>query len=343
VAKDVSLLTTLPGHSKAVTAVAFDEGSGLLFTASKDGTVRLWSADSGECQSTVKIGGEVDILLLASGFLFIGMHGPDSSRGGDVGSVRVFNLSSNHEQAVPAHEGPVLCLHGVNEFLFSGGQDCNIKAFKYNTDSQLFDPVGALTKEHNGHAHPVTAMASIAPTHLFSGDRHGNIKVWNLGAAGCTQTLEKAHDKSIMSMIVWQGVLISGALDGTIKVWTQSNNSAGFVLDSVPNYEHQRPGVGGGPSPGVLSMCGTPDGQNKPVLMVGLTSGVVVLYDLPEFRERGLLPEVQQPRALGTGPTGLMFTGDKVGRGVKIWQWDGDWDDEPQAGQGGVGEAPMEA
>lgn len=36
---------------------------------------------------------------------------------------------------------------------------------------------GALTKEQNGHAHPVQAMASIPPTYLFSGDRHGNIKV----------------------------------------------------------------------------------------------------------------------------------------------------------------------
>ena len=36
-------------------------------------------------------------------------------------------------------------------------------------------------------------------------------------------------------------------------------------------------------------MCGTPDGHNRPVLMVGLTSGEVVLYELPEFRERGVL------------------------------------------------------
>eukprot|EP00803_Ostreobium_quekettii_P010945 evm.model.scf_1833EXC.4 EVM.evm.TU.scf_1833EXC.4 scf_1833EXC:27652-31653(+) len=108
-AKDVCLLTTLPGHAKAVTAVAFDEGSGRLFTASKDGTVRLWSADSGECQSTVKIGGEVDVLLLASRFLFIGMHGPDSSKGGDVGSVRVFNLASNSEQSIVAHEVSMKC------------------------------------------------------------------------------------------------------------------------------------------------------------------------------------------------------------------------------------------
>lgn len=61
-----------------------------------------------------------------------------------------------------------------------------------------------------------------------------------MGTGGCTQTVEKAHDRSIMSMIVWQGVLISGALDGTIKVWTQSNSGAGFALDAVPNYEHQR-------------------------------------------------------------------------------------------------------
>ena len=50
--------------------------------------------------------------------------------------------------------------------------------------------------------------------------------------------------------------------------------------------------------------------------------------------------QIQEPRALGRGPVGLMFTGERLGR-VKIWQWDGEWERTAEADKQG-GENAME-
>lgn len=47
-----------------------------------------------------------------------------------------------------------------------------------------------------------------------------------------------------------------------------------------------------GPAPGILSCCGTLDGEGNSILMVGMTSREVLLYSLPEFEVKGSLPEV---------------------------------------------------
>lgn len=45
---DIEALSELKGHTKKVTCLVLDQGSGQLFTGSHDGTVRVWSCTSGE-------------------------------------------------------------------------------------------------------------------------------------------------------------------------------------------------------------------------------------------------------------------------------------------------------
>lgn len=56
-----------------------------------------------------------------------------------------------------------------------------------------------------------------------------------------------------------------------------------------------------GPAPGVLSCCGTLDGEGNSILMVGVTSCEVLLYSLPEFEVKGSLPEVSERTIERTG------------------------------------------
>ena len=46
-------LQTLEGHSYVVNSVAFSHDSAQLASASRDGTVKVWDASSGECLQTL--------------------------------------------------------------------------------------------------------------------------------------------------------------------------------------------------------------------------------------------------------------------------------------------------
>lgn len=53
-------------------------------------------------------------------------------------------LSLNKQSLIEVtlHEqGRIICLHVVNDLLFSGGEDKQIKAWKYNPATESFDPV----------------------------------------------------------------------------------------------------------------------------------------------------------------------------------------------------------
>ena len=48
------LVTTLPGHSEAVTEVAYGSGDNTLASGAQDGDVRLWNTSSGQTRITLK-------------------------------------------------------------------------------------------------------------------------------------------------------------------------------------------------------------------------------------------------------------------------------------------------
>jgi hypothetical protein len=68
-----------------------------------------------------------------------------------------------------------------------------------------------------------TAIREATTAHLTPISVLVAAQVWDLESGVVRQTLEKAHSSSdiapaIMSMLVWEGHLISGSLDGRIKV-----------------------------------------------------------------------------------------------------------------------------
>lgn len=91
-------LSELKGHRKKVTCLALDQGTAQLFTGSWDGTVRVWSCATGECMSTVEVGGEVDSMLIEAGFLFVGAKNPQGQ-----GQVMGWNMASNQQFVLEGH------------------------------------------------------------------------------------------------------------------------------------------------------------------------------------------------------------------------------------------------
>lgn len=88
-----------------------------------------------------------------------------------------------------------------------------------------------------------------------------------------------------MSLLIWEGHLISGSLDGDIKIWEPADPATGNVVSPTCIYVYperddtqinQGRGQGRGRSytnrgpttNGVLSMCGVADPQYPPPLLL---------------------------------------------------------------------------
>lgn len=91
-------LSELKGHKRKVTCLALDQATAQLFTGSWDGTVRVWSCATGQCTSTVEVGGEVDSMLIEAGFLFVGVKATAGQ-----GQIKAWQMASNQQFVLEGH------------------------------------------------------------------------------------------------------------------------------------------------------------------------------------------------------------------------------------------------
>lgn len=341
--EDIESLSELKGHTKKITCLALDSGSGQVFTGSHDGTVRVWSCVTGECASTVQVGGDVDSMLLEGGFLFVGVK----TMAGQ-GLIKSWNMATMQETSLEGHTGRVQCLAAAGGMLFSGGQDQTIRVWKPNPSTGSFESAAILRKEQGGHGSSISSLCASGPI-LFSGDAQGNLVIWDLATGQARQSVEKAHSETnhpaIMAMLVWEGHLITGSLDGYIKVWEPADPASGMILNTMPTFCYPEPPAepvqhyqgrsrGGGRSsgrsgssrgsdlPGVLSLAGVADSAGKAILMTAYNGDPAIrLWELPSFADRGALAVGSNVRAMGgLHAAGLIFSGDEMGR-IKVWKW----------------------
>lgn len=147
------------------------------------------------------------------------------------------------------------------------------------------------------------------------------IKVWDLQTGSLIQTLARGHASSVTSMLLYEGSLITGSQDQSISVWTlNTNRNTTNVIQVPPNYHTETRGSNGYPS-NVISVLITCDANKSDLLLAGLSSGDVLIYDLPSFGLRGKIREMQEPKALASIPSYCIFIGQRTGE-LKIYSWD---------------------
>ncbi|XP_047082291.1 zinc finger CCCH domain-containing protein 17-like [Lolium rigidum] len=288
----ITLLTPLQGHEQVVTGIALPNGSDKLYSGSRDGTVRLWDCQTGQCAGVLKVGGEVGCMISEGPWVFVGM--PDA--------VKVWNMQTQAEMNLTGPTGQVYALAVGNELLFAATQDGRILAWRFSAATNCFEPAAAL----EGHQLAVVSLI-VGGMRLYSGSMDKTIRVWDLATLQCIQTLSD-HTSVVMSLLCWDQFLLSCSLDKTIKVWAATESGKLEVT-----YTHTEDN-------GALALAGMPDAQSKPVLVCSLNDNTARLYDLPSFSDRGKIFGKQEIRAIQTGPGGLFFTGDGTGE-LKVWQW----------------------
>lgn len=286
------MLTSLEGHGQVVTGIALPSVSDKLYTGSQDDTVRVWDCQSGQLAGVVNVGAAVGCMLSEGPWLFVGL----------TNLVKAWNIQTSVELSLNGPVGQVYSLVVGNDLLFAGTQDGSILAWKFNVAANCFEPAASL----KGHTLAVVSLV-VGGSRLYSGSMDHTIKVWSLENLQCVQTLT-SHTDVVMSVLCWDQFLLSASLDKTVKVWAATETGSLEVT-----YTHTE-------EYGLLTLCGMPDSEGKPVLLCSCNDNTVRAYDLPSFSERGKILSKKEIRSVQVGPGGLFFTGDGSGE-ARVWKW----------------------
>ncbi|MFB2892910.1 AAA-like domain-containing protein [Aerosakkonemataceae cyanobacterium BLCC-F50] len=223
----------LSGHQDTVYTPAYSPNGQLIATASRDGTIKLWTAN-GRLINTIKT---------AQGWVTDVVFSPDGkaiASSGQDGTIKLWRLDGKLIRTLKGHRNLVfnIAFSPDGKFIASGSWDKTIKLWQSN---------GKLVHTLQGHRDYVWAVAFSPDGQIIaSGSKDSTVKLWTKD--GHLLHTITGHSSSVNSVKFSPGnqLLASASEDSTIKIWTKD----GRLVQTLPGNNHE-----------VLGIAFSPDGQ----------------------------------------------------------------------------------
>lgn len=311
-AAQVETVDELTGHGGEITNVTFSPTGTMLASSSRDGTVRLWDASTGD--ELRVLAGHTDRVRAVS-------FSPDGSQVASAswdGTVRVWNVGSGAEVGIYDHgaevnhvafspDGARLASGGVNPGAAGGLQGL----------ARVWDMAGGVETGAIETFGPVSGVALITPTTLVVATRAqdcslggGTIEIYDV-VAGAVVSEFSGHSGSIEALAVSPGgAMIAGsgqaslcAGNGTGWVW-----EGGGTLRATLDY---------GSVTAITGLAFNPSGD---LVAASGEDGAVKLWDIASSAQVAALQDQPGPvDSVAFSPNGVWIGSGGADQAVRLW------------------------
>ncbi|KAI9358553.1 WD40-repeat-containing domain protein, partial [Zopfochytrium polystomum] len=291
-------INVLEGHTDEVNCVVFSPDGQQIVSASRDRTVRIWDARTGqELHKLQKHTLAVTSVACSANFELVASGSQDCT-------VRVWSTALGAELlTLEGHDGPVWAVAFTPDRaarVVSASADKSVKIWDLATRS--------VVRTLLGHTDEVLAVAVSPDAALIaSGGEDKTVRVW-VAATGDLLAALDGHAGSVnaVGFSPDREVLLSGSDDGSLGMWELISGGGSFARMHRLEIHYA-----------VLSAAFSPDGQ---YVVAGSFDKTVRIRSAANGTElRRLAGHTAQVRSVAVSPNGRFVASGSADRTIRIW------------------------
>jgi len=301
---DVTLVSTLAGHTDGVESVAFSPDGRSLASCSGDNTIKLWEVATGRELRTL-VGHTWPISSVA-----FSPDGRTLASGTYDGTIKLWEVASGHEvRTLTGKAGYVKSVafspDGRTLASASCAEDKNIRLWEVATGRELRTLPGPTKQIFSVAFSPDVRTVAWGTLDMGTLD-NPTITLWEVDTGRELRTL--AGLANFVKHVAFSPdgrTLASGGYDTTIKLWDVTTGHELRTLAGHTNW--------------VTSVAFSPGGRT---LASGAFDGTIMLWDVATGRElRTLTGHAEGVYSVAFSPDGRTLASGSSDKTIKLWRW----------------------